>query len=111
MARTYKTLSLSLPPEVVVELEAIGKSTARTAARVAAEIVLRKVAEHASSSAKKRRRSWCCHGAVLPIRAQIVLPEKLDMGRTWVPAIIFLCGLCRKQLHEYNEYEGWITDD
>lgn len=41
--RTYLTLSLSLPPEAVRELERIGKLTGKTAARVAAEVALRLV--------------------------------------------------------------------
>jgi hypothetical protein len=44
MPRTYKTLSISLPPGVVQELHAIGQPSNRTGARVAAEIVLREVA-------------------------------------------------------------------
>lgn len=44
MTRTAKTLSLSLPPAVVEQLEARGKATRRTAARVAAEIVKSAVA-------------------------------------------------------------------
>jgi predicted DNA-binding protein len=41
MARTYKTVSLSLPPGVAKALTKIGRHTGRTGARVAAEIVLR----------------------------------------------------------------------
>ena len=43
MARTYRTLSLSLPPEVVAQLEKTGKEQGKTAARVAAEMVLYEV--------------------------------------------------------------------
>ncbi len=43
MARTYQTLSLSLPPEIVTQLEKRGKKGKKTAARVAAEIVIREV--------------------------------------------------------------------
>jgi hypothetical protein len=41
MPRTYRTLSLSLPPEAVVRLEGLGRAVGKTGARVAAEIVLR----------------------------------------------------------------------
>jgi len=41
MARTYRTISLSLPPEAVEQLEMIGKPDDKTAGRIAAEIVLR----------------------------------------------------------------------
>lgn len=43
MARTYRTLSLSLPPEAVARLDVRGKAEGKTAARVAAEVVLRDV--------------------------------------------------------------------
>ena len=43
MSRTYKTLSLSLPPNIVVQLEKRGKKDNKTAARIAAEIVIRDV--------------------------------------------------------------------
>src|SRR5688572_26229592 len=43
MARTYRTVSLSLPPEAVARLEARAKTEGKTAARVAAEVVLRDV--------------------------------------------------------------------
>lgn len=49
MARTYKTLSLSLPPGVVEELAMLGKPTGRVAARVATEIVLREIAKQPAS--------------------------------------------------------------
>lgn len=38
--RTYRTVSLSLHPLVVKQLDEIGKATGRTGARVAAEIVM-----------------------------------------------------------------------
>lgn len=40
VARTFRTLSLSLPPEAVQRLETRGRDTGKTAARVAAEVVL-----------------------------------------------------------------------
>lgn len=62
MARTYRTLSLSLPPEVVDRLRDVGLRSARpgdgrlrTAARVAAEIVLRAVVDP-SDDARERER-------------------------------------------------------
>ncbi len=39
MARTYRTLSLSLPPDVLRRLEARGRKQGKTAARVAVEMV------------------------------------------------------------------------
>lgn len=59
MARTYKTLSLSLslPPGVVHELIVMGRSSKRTGARVAAEIVLREVeAQSRPQGGENRRR-------------------------------------------------------
>jgi hypothetical protein len=39
--RTYKTLSLSLPPDVVKKLERLGRADSnKTAARIAAEVVI-----------------------------------------------------------------------
>ncbi len=43
--RTYRTLSLSLPPSAVRALEARGAREDKTAARIAAEIVLGELAE------------------------------------------------------------------
>lgn len=43
VARTFRTLSLSLPPDVVLRLEQIGVGHGKTAARVAAEAVLRSI--------------------------------------------------------------------
>jgi hypothetical protein len=43
VARTYKTLSLSLPPEAVRQLEERARDVGKTAARVAAEVVLREL--------------------------------------------------------------------
>ena len=48
VARTYKTLSLSLPPGVVHELTLIGQPSKRTGARVAAEIVRREIETRSS---------------------------------------------------------------
>lgn len=108
MARTYKTLSLSLPPGVFKELAAIGKKTDRTGARVAAEIVLREIAKQPPKK-KTHPRSWCCQAHVIPVQSPLVIPERHDMNRTWVTVVVFLCGMCRKQMHG-REYEGWITD-
>jgi hypothetical protein len=114
MARTYKTLSLSLPPGVVEELAMIGKSTGSVAARVAAQIVLREIAKLPSPKQEKQRsgsstrRSWCCHARVIPVQGQLVVPETDDGERQWLPAIVLLCGTCRNQMHG-REYEGWIA--
>jgi hypothetical protein len=108
MARTFKTLSLSLPPGIVEELASWGKLTGRSAARVAAEIVKREIAKLPTKE-ETRHRSWCCQAHVIPVQGALVIPEKHDLNRTWVPVIAFLCGMCRKQLHG-REYEGWIAD-
>ena len=107
MARTYKTLSLSLPPEVFDRLHAIGKATGRTGARAASVIVIREVAE-ASPRSETRRRSWCCAAPVIAVAGQLVLPEDRDGGRRWVPAVALLCDACKRQMHG-REYEGWIV--
>lgn len=109
MARTYKTLSLSLPPGVVKALAAIGKPTGRVAARVAAEIVLREIAEAAPAKEKRRERSWCCTATVDAVQGQLVVPETTDGDRRWVPVTALLCSHCRRQMHG-REYEGWIAD-
>lgn len=49
--RTYRTLSLSLPPEVVASLDRQGKAMGITAARVAANLVLQ---HHGSDDWKVR---------------------------------------------------------
>lgn len=107
MARTFKTLSLSLPPGVVGELSEIGKATGRVAARVAAEIVLREVAS-APAREESRHLSWCCQARVVPIRGALVIPESVSGDRRWVPVIALLCDACQKQMHG-REYEGWIA--
>jgi hypothetical protein len=109
VARTYKTLSLSLPPGVVEELGMIGKPTGRVAARVATEIVLREIAKKPEPKEVTRRRSWCCQAAVTPIQGPFVLPESPIGERRWVPVIALLCSACQKQMHG-REYEGWIAD-
>lgn len=109
MARTYKTLALSLPPGVVEELSAIGKHTGRVAARVAAEIVLRDIAKLHDPREETRRKSWCCQAIVTPIQGPFVLPETPIGERRWVPVIALLCSACQKQMHG-REYEGWIAD-
>jgi len=47
VARTYRTLSLSLPPEVADRLAQAGEADGKTAARVAAEIVIRAMGREA----------------------------------------------------------------
>jgi hypothetical protein len=110
VARTFKTLSLSLPPGVVEELSAVGRHTDRTAARVAAEIVLRDVARIPKPKKKDqtRQRSWCCQSVVVPVQGHFVMPETRNGDRRWVPVIVLLC-MCGKQMHG-REYEGWIAD-
>lgn len=109
MTRTYKTLSLSLPPGVVEELAMIGKPTGRVAARVATEIVLREIARAPAPKEATRKKSWCCMVPVVPVQGQLVVPETLDGKRHWVPVIALLCSSCHKQMHG-REYEGWIAD-
>jgi hypothetical protein len=109
MARTYRTLSLSLPPGVVEKLAAIGRHTGRTAARVAAEIVLRAIARIPDPKDETRRSSWCCQADVVPARGQLVLPESTFGERRWIPAVVLLCSTCGKQMHG-REYERWISD-
>lgn len=109
MARPYKTLSLSLPPGVFEKLRVIGKSTGRTGARVATEIVLREIAKLPDPKEETRRRSWCCSTRVVPVQGPFVLPETAESERHWVPVIVLLCGTCGKQMHG-REYEGWIAD-
>lgn len=106
MARTYKTLSLSLPPAAVDELTRIGQFTGRTGARVAAEIVLRQLAGESEAGEETRSKSWCCRASVIVLRGPLVLMEEASC-REWIPVIVLLCGTCRRQLH-CREYEGWI---
>lgn len=110
MARTYRTLSLSLPPAVFKTIGAIGKKTGRTGARVATEIVLREIA--ALPGPKKpetRRTSWCCQASVFPMQGPLICPETENGERHWVPAIVLLCDACGKQMLG-REYEGWLGD-
>jgi hypothetical protein len=109
VARTYKTLSLSLPPGVVAKLAKIGKPTGRVAARVAAEIVLRECARAPSPKEETRQKSWCCMARVVPVQGPLVMPEAPTGDRLWVPVIVLLCSACGKQMHG-REYEGWIAD-
>ena len=112
MGRTYRTLSLSLPPSAVAALAAVGATTGRTAARGAAEIVLRALAampEIRAPDAATRRPSWCCQSGVVMARGQLVLPEGAARERRWIPAVALLCETCGRQLHG-REYEGWIED-
>jgi hypothetical protein len=109
MTRTFKTLSLSLPPGIVEELAMLGKATGRVAARVAAEIVLREIAKAPAPREETRRTSWCCTARVVPIQGALVMPESALGDRRWVPVIALLCAACKKQMHG-REYEGWIAD-
>ena len=113
MARTYKTLALSLPPGVIEELTMVGKSTCRTGARVAAgvaaEIVLRAIARIPEPKDETRCVSWCCQARVVPAQGQLVLPESTFGERRWIPVVALLCSACGKQMHG-REYEGWIAD-
>ena len=108
MARTFKTLSLSLPPGVVEKLAAVGQPTRRTAARVAAEIVLREIAKAPAPKGESRQKAWCCMASVVPVQGLFVMPETSEGERRWVPVIVLLCP-CGKQMHG-REYEGWIAD-
>ena len=87
----------------------MGKTTGRTGARVAAEIVLREIAKAPSPKEETRRLSWCCSSRVVPIQGPLVISEPDDVNRAWVPVIALLCSSCKKQLHG-REYEGWIAD-
>lgn len=109
MARTYKTLSLSLPPGVVEELTTIGKPTGRGAARVATEIVLREISKQPAPKEETRRRSWCCQAIVTPIQGPLVMPETPTGDHRWAQVVVLLCSACEKQMHG-SEYEGWIVD-
>lgn len=107
--RTYKTLSLSLPPEAVEKLSAIGAPTRRTAARVAAELVLADLSRVKPSKDHliNRQLTGCCLSRVRVVCGQFLLPETVDGVRAWQPLVALFCGLCQRQLHGH-EYEGWI---
>ena len=111
MARTYRTLSLSLPPDVVATLTTLGAPTGRVAARVAAEIVLREVLRPPVpvNASAGRSSSWCCAARVVPVQGPLVMPETPESERRWMPVIVLLCVVCHKQMHG-REYEGWIGD-
>ena len=108
MARTYRTLSLSLPPSVFLQLHAIGKATARSGARVAAEIVLRAISRIPEPKTETQHPSWCCKADIIAATGQLVLPESPFGERRWIPAVALLCSACGKQMHGH-EYEGWIS--
>src|SRR5262249_1821450 len=102
-------ISLSVPPGVYDELAAIGKTTARTGARVATEIVLRELSRTpAPSRHDTRRASWCCQAVVKAVTGSFMLPE-VDGDRSWISVVVLLCAACGKQMHG-REYEGWIAD-
>jgi hypothetical protein len=109
VARTYKTLSISMPPGAVEQLAAIGKPTGRVAARVAAEIVLREIQNPIAPRVDNRRHSWCCQAPVSAIASQVMLPETDTGDRLWIPVVVLVCYACRKQMHG-REYEGWLAD-
>jgi hypothetical protein len=110
MARTYRTLSLSLPPDVVEQLAALGKRNGCTGARAAAEIVLREIAAGRERRETPCAPSWCCASPVISIQGPLVITdEKYGMSHTWMPVTVLLCASCKKQLHG-REYAGWIDD-
>lgn len=86
VARTYKTLSLSLPPGVVQELTVIGQRVKCTGARVAAEIVLREVEArsrpHEEGLGGNRRclTALVAAGAKLDIAASLVREAIVDVA-------------------------------
>lgn len=85
VARTYKTLSLSLPPVVVQELTVMGERMKCTGARVAAEIVLREVEARArpqEGSGGNRRclTALVSAGAKLDIAARLVREAIVDVA-------------------------------
>jgi hypothetical protein len=88
MAHTYKTLSISLPPGVVQELHAIGQSTNRTGARVAAQIVLREVAarsmprEDGCDENRRRLTGLVVAGTKLDVAMRLVREALVEIGDT-----------------------------
>ena len=109
MARTFRTLSLSLPPAAVDKLATIGARSSRTGARVAVDIVLNELARVPTPKAPGRQLSWCCQAQVVPVRGTFVLPETEAGDRYWVTAVVLLCRSCARQMHG-TEYEGWLSD-
>jgi hypothetical protein len=110
VARTYKTLSLSLPPAVVDELVRLGQPTGRTAARFAAEIVLHEVAARSETRKGMYCKSWCCDAALTLIQGPLVILNKgHDTSRAWISVVVLLCETCKRQMHG-REYEGWVVD-
>ncbi len=71
MARTYRTLSLSLPPEVADRLARAGEADGKTAARVAAEIVIRAVDREA--------------GGGRPLALRAILSFDLEVSASFAP--------------------------
>ena len=77
VARTYKTLSLSLPPGVVHELTMMGQPSRRTGARVAAEIVRREIETRSSRQGgqgdnRQRLTALVTAGTKLSMAARLV---------------------------------------
>jgi hypothetical protein len=91
MPRTFKTLSLSLPPGVVEELAAMGRLTNQVPARVAAEIVLREIARTPPRHGNTKQ-SRCCRADVEEIEGQFVMP-----ANRWMAATLRLCSSCKRQ--------------
>lgn len=86
VARTYKTLSLSLPPVVVQELAVLGGRMKCTGARVAVEIVLREV------EARARPQEWS-GGNRRCLTALVSAGTKLDIAARLVrEAIVDVAG-------------------
>lgn len=81
MARTYRTLSLSLHPDVVAKLDDIGRAENITAARVASELVARAVEDVGTIRTRRVERT----------RAQMIelikLAKELDVD---IPSIVSL---------------------
>lgn len=88
MPRTYKTLSISLPPDVVQTLCVIGQPTNRTGARVAAEIVLREVAgrsmpgEAGGDENRRRLTGLVVAGTKLDVAMRLVREALVEIGGT-----------------------------
>jgi hypothetical protein len=78
VARTYKTLSLSLPPDAVQELAMRGRRMKCTGARAAALIVLREIEDRSRPQEEGSGRNRHClttlvaAGAKLDIAARLV---------------------------------------
>ena len=110
VARTFKTLSLSLPPDAFEQLAEIGSRSHRTGARVAVDIVLNELAGIPRPRNPERRLAWCCQAEVIPVHGTFVMPETEGGDRHWATVVVLLCKACGKQMHGV-EYAGWLTDE